>query len=67
MANNLSEYLGITDRAVRKQLKTLLEDGILIKSGKPPKVFYSTASPETKSVETTANTLVIGEKVKIGN
>ncbi len=36
----------------------------MIKSGKPPKVFYSTARPETKSVETTANTLVIGEKVK---
>lgn len=38
----LVDYLGsITSRAVRKQLKNLLEKGILRKEGRPPKVFYS--------------------------
>ncbi len=39
--SELVEYLGITDRAVRKQLKTLLDSGQLTKAGKPPKVYYS--------------------------
>ena len=37
----MSDYLEITDRAVRKQLTSLLEAGVLTKIGKPPKVFYS--------------------------
>jgi len=37
----LTDYLDITDRAVRKQLKTLLDDSVVIKTGKPPKVYYS--------------------------
>lgn len=36
----LADFLDIGDRAVRKQLKNLLEKGILYKIGKPPKVFY---------------------------
>lgn len=37
----LVEYLGnIGPRAVRKQLKSLLEQGLLKKIGRPPKVFY---------------------------
>lgn len=37
----LSDYLGgITSRAVRKQLKNLLDKGILRKIGRPPKVYY---------------------------
>ena len=37
----LSDYLdGITARGVRKQLKNLLDKGILIKIGKPPRVYY---------------------------
>lgn len=37
----LSDYLrGITPRAVRKQLKKLLDNGILSKIGRPPKVYY---------------------------
>lgn len=37
----LFDYLStITSRAVRKQLKKLLEKGILRKIGKPPKVYY---------------------------
>lgn len=36
----LVDYLGITPRAVRKQLKSLLENKKLKKVGRPPKVFY---------------------------
>lgn len=36
----LSDYLGITPRAVRKQLKSMLDNGLLNKIGQPPKVFY---------------------------
>ncbi len=38
--NELANYLGITTRAVRKQLNNLLEEGLVYKVGKPPKVFY---------------------------
>ena len=38
--DDLSRYLGITSRAVRKQLSNLLEEDALYKIGKPPKVFY---------------------------
>jgi DNA-binding transcriptional ArsR family regulator/anti-anti-sigma regulatory factor len=37
----LVEYLGITDRAVRKQLKSLLEKGVITKLGKAPRAYYS--------------------------
>lgn len=36
----LTDFLGISDRAVRKQLKSLLEKKLVYKIGKPPKVFY---------------------------
>jgi len=36
----LSDFLGIGDRGVRKQLFVLFERGVLDKMGKPPKVFY---------------------------
>lgn len=36
----LSDVFDITDRAVRKQLSTLLKRGIVSKIGIPPKVFY---------------------------
>ncbi|MBD3365755.1 HTH domain-containing protein [candidate division WWE3 bacterium] len=39
----LTEYLGISSRAVFKHLKDLLETGELHKIGKPPIVFYQTA------------------------
>src|SRR3989338_6863356 len=38
--NDLTGYLSITSRAVRKQLNKLLSEGKLYKVGKPPKVFY---------------------------
>ena len=37
----LFAHFELSDRAIRKQLKKLFEAGILIKAGKPPKVFYS--------------------------
>jgi len=37
----LTDYLDITDRAVRKQLKTLLDNDKVVKTGKPPRVYYS--------------------------
>ncbi len=36
----LTDFLGISDRAVRKQLKNLIEKDLVYKTGKPPKVFY---------------------------
>jgi len=36
----LADFLDISDRAIRKQLKNLLDEGIVYKIGKPPKVFY---------------------------
>ena len=36
----LTDSLGLSDRAVRKQLKSLYEKGVLAKKGKPPRVFY---------------------------
>ncbi|MBZ1356500.1 MAG: winged helix-turn-helix transcriptional regulator [Candidatus Nealsonbacteria bacterium] len=38
--SELADFLNISDRAVRKQLKNLLDEGIVYKAGKPPKVFY---------------------------
>lgn len=44
----LSDYLGgITSRAVRKQLKNLLDKDILRKIGRPPKVYYLLKKGET--------------------
>ena len=37
---DLVDYLGIGDRAVRKQIKNLLDREVITKIGKPPKVFY---------------------------
>ncbi len=45
----LTDYLGsVTDRAIRKQLKTLLEKEKVRKIGQPPKVFYSIFSGVAK-------------------
>lgn len=38
--SELADFLNISDRAVRKQLNNLIENNILYKNGKPPKVFY---------------------------
>jgi len=38
--NELADFLGITTRAVRKQLSNLLEQNLVHKRGTPPKVYY---------------------------
>lgn len=47
--SELVDYLEITDRAVRKQLKNLLDNDMVIKTGKPPRVYYS-IRPETNNI-----------------
>ncbi|VVA43770.1 conserved hypothetical protein [Candidatus Roizmanbacteria bacterium] len=47
----LTEYLqNISSRAVRKQLKNLIEKGLLQKMGKPPKVWYFLVKKTTPTV-----------------
>jgi len=41
-AKDLTSYVGISERAIFKQLSKLIDTGKLIKIGKPPKVFYKT-------------------------
>lgn len=50
-AVDLVDFLGITDRAVRKQLRALLEKEKIVKSGKPPKVYYSIPQPKTQTAK----------------
>ncbi len=55
--NDLVEYLGLGNVAIHRQLKRLIESGVLAKTGRPPKVFYlliETADRQefTKSGET---------------
>jgi len=58
--NELANYLEISDRAVRKQLKTLLESDKISRIGKPPKVFYL-----IKSEKVEKNTNMADKDVKI--
>lgn len=44
----LSDFLKISDRGVRKQLKNLLEKDSVCKVGKPPNVFYMLKDKEKK-------------------
>jgi DNA-binding transcriptional ArsR family regulator/anti-anti-sigma regulatory factor len=46
----LMEELSVKPRAVFKQLKNLLEQGLIKKLGKPPKVFYSLADKQPVTV-----------------
>lgn len=57
--NELVDYLGISSRAIRKQLNKLYADNKLAKMGKPPRVFYYI--PKAKSIEKKDN-LPIGTK-----
>lgn len=60
----LVDYLGdITPRAVRKQLKGLLESGELRKVGRPPKVFYLLAAhPVARTINAQAS--IIDERTR---
>lgn len=42
-ANELVSFLSISERAVFKQLSNLIAEGILMKIGRPPRVFYLVA------------------------
>jgi hypothetical protein len=50
-AQDLFETLGISRVAVHRQLKKLLEEGVLVRVGKPPIVFY-TLSPDVAVTQT---------------
>ena len=67
--SELAGYLEISDRAVRKQLSSLLEKGILRKIGKPPKVFYllKGKSDKNKKIETVSDNIrdIINKKYLI--
>lgn len=51
-AKELSDYLEISDRGVRKQLKNMLEQNVLHKIGRPPKVFYFLKKEEKRIKKT---------------
>ncbi|MDD3487702.1 MAG: HTH domain-containing protein [Candidatus Moranbacteria bacterium] len=59
----LADFLGVTDRAVRKQLKSMLEKGELTKSGKPPLVYYS-LNKEKKRLKISADDLAVNKKAR---
>lgn len=56
----LSDYLGITDRAVRKQLSSLIDMGELGKKGIPPKVYYYLTSGTPKQSVYTVDKRLLG-------
>jgi biotin operon repressor len=56
--HELAQILGITTRAVRKQLNTLSSLGKIYKIGKPPKVFYLISKGEmTKNTDSVSESL----------
>lgn len=55
----ITEYLGdISSRAVRKQLKNLLEKGLLTKVGHPPKVYYLLATRKKMPIGNLVNSAI---------
>jgi len=48
----LTYFLGITDRGVRKQLLTLFKRGALTKKGHPPVVYYQISDQSIKKNST---------------
>ncbi len=51
----LADFLEITDRAVRKQLATLIKEKILTKRGRPPQVFYAIGRVQSSLSEDTVD------------
>lgn len=63
----LVDYVGdITPRAIRKQLKILLDAGKLKKIGRPPKVFYSMVTVVPASGESKGTSMASARSVVIG-
>lgn len=62
--SELAHHLDMTDRAIRKQLKALFEDGQLTKIGKPPRVYYrlSEAIVQLPVVVSNAEKQIISEQ-----
>ena len=58
-AQELADYLGITDRGVRKQLLIMLGSGVLIKKGHPPVVYYQLRLDTIKASADTLSTNII--------
>lgn len=63
-AVELVDYLELTDRAIRKQLKSLSDSGQIVKAGRPPKVYYSLASKALPSSQSPADAGVTPEVSK---
>jgi len=57
----LADYLGITDRGVRKQLLVMLRKGTLTKKGHPPVVYYQLSLDPIKESGDTLPTNIIRE------
>jgi biotin operon repressor len=56
--HELAQVLGITTRAVRKQLNTLFSGGKIYRIGKPPKVFYRISDEaKVKNTDTVSESL----------
>ncbi len=53
--SELTHHFGITSRAIRKQLSSLLEQGLIYKIGKPPKVFYLITEDKIKKEDNTVD------------
>ena len=62
--SELVDYLGITGRAIRKQLKNLESSGRVQKSGKPPKVYYSINNSEDSNKVELQETVQVSQLVK---
>lgn len=60
-AQELADYLGITDRGVRKQLLVMLRKGFLTKKGHPPVVYYQLSVDPVIASEDTLPASVIRE------
>ena len=53
--NELTHHFNITSRAIRKQLSSMLEEGLIYKIGRPPKVFYLLAEDKIKKENNTVD------------
>jgi len=47
-AHDMAEFLGLNKRSVFKQLKNLLDEGLIAKIGRPPKVLYYVKTSDQK-------------------